>query len=138
MVGQVAFGFAVVPLGDEIEERLACSSCANNSSTTLQLTEPRSRLVVNEWPSRGPSGPQAPERAQLLAPIRVLQAQAGKRAGLVMTRTVSPSSTASTSQSRPSSVTTLPGTSSSDETNGCTRSFPSRFTLTISYSNATC
>ena len=82
------------------------------------------------------TGPHAPECTQLLAPVRVAESQA-VTAGLATTRAVSPSSTASTSQSRPSSVTSVPGRGSLARTSGCARSIPAPFTVTISYSSAT-
>src|SRR6185436_1635551 len=76
MVRQVALGFAVVPLGDEIQERLV-------------LVVVGERLVDDAPADRSPSldrrervtesravRPQTPERALLLVPVGVTQAQA--------------------------------------------------------------
>ena len=56
VVGQVAVGFAVVPLGDEVEERLALLVVGERLLDDAPADGTRSSSVVNEWPSRGPSG----------------------------------------------------------------------------------
>ena len=56
VIGQIALGLGVVPLRDEVEERLTLLVVGERLPTTSQLTGAPSSIVVNEWPSRGLSG----------------------------------------------------------------------------------